>query len=284
MLAAAGPDPTVQGMALELLDAGKGTGDAERAIAEARVLLAQGLVGPAIARLDGLKAGDPGQEADGWALRGYALKLMGKEDQAEEAARWSLQVEPDDALGEFVLGSLLAGRGDPRDAVPLLQGVVDKDPGNPAYYLELAGALVDLGDYGDAQRAMELASRAAPDSPEVRLAVARFYVDRQYRVEDGLEAAREAVRLTHNSPEALGTEAWALHLLGRTQEAVSPAEQAVAGEPESALLRYRLGSIHEALGQRERAREQYRMVEELDGQGKLRRRAQAALAELDGAN
>ncbi len=278
--AAAGPNPTIKGMALELLEAGDEVGDAARATGEARALLAQGLAGPALVRLEGLLTTDPPLEAEAWALRGYALKLVGRTGQAEEAARRSLEIEPDHPLGGFVLGTLLVARGDAEGAVALLRRVVDREPDNPALYLELAGALIDLGDYGDAQKALDLAVQAAPESPELRLAVARFYVDRQYRFETGLAEAREAVRLTGGSAEARGTLAWALHLLGRSDEALVPAREAVAVGPESPLWRYRLGSIYEALGQRDRAREQYQMVEELDGAGDLRQRAQAALADL----
>ncbi len=277
--ASSGSDPEVKGMAVELLEASKASDQATRSVEEARVMLAQGLAGPALARIEGLSFGDPKRDSEVWALRGYALKEAGRGDQAEDAARRSLDLLPNQPLATFLLGSLLVTRGDAEGAVSWLRRALEKMPANPALYAELANALVGLGDYSDAQRALTLALQAAPESGELRLAVARFYVDRQYRVEEGLEAAREALRLTHNSPEALGTEAWALHLLGRSQEAVSPAEQAVSGEPESALLRYRLGSIYEALGQRERAREQYRMVEELDGAGELWQRVKAALAD-----
>ncbi|MHB0868652.1 MAG: tetratricopeptide repeat protein [Chloroflexota bacterium] len=275
--AAAGPDEGVRERSQELLAVSEAA--AARAIDLARALLAQGLAGPALAELETVKVGDP-REAEAWALLGHALRLAGRPDRAEEALRRSQDLAPGDPMGGLLLASLLGSRGDAEGAARLLVRISEMTPPNPAIYAELASALVDLGDYGDAEPALRQAVEAAPESAELRLALARFYVDRQYRVEEALPVAREAVRLSGGSAEALGTLAWALHLVGRPEEALGPALEAVAGDPESPLLRYRLGSIYEALGQRELAREQFLMVGELDGPGEQWRRAKAALEGL----
>ena len=275
--AAAGPDPGIKAMALELLGAGGSGVGAERAMAESSVLLAQRLTGPALARLQGLGSDDASLDAAAWALRAYAEEQLDRNDQADQAARRSLQIEPVNPLANLVLGMLSVARGDYQGAVTRLVQVVDRVPPNPALYVELANALVAGGDYGDAERALNLAIRAAPDDASLRLDVARFYVDRQFRLEEGLTQAQEAVRLDGNSAEAQITLAWAFHLSKRTEEGLKAAQKAMLLDPESALVRYRLGSMYEALGKSEQAREQYRMVEELDGSGDLWRRAKPAL-------
>lgn len=260
-------------LAKELLDAG----EVEPVqLSLARALLAQGLAGPALGVLQGAEnVASPDPRA--LALEGYALTRAGRLDRAEGLIRRSLALDQRQSLAQFFLGGLLRLKGDREGAARALDAAAQRERGNPALYVELADALVDVADYGDADQSMKLAVKAAPDSAEVRLAAARFRVDNQYRVEDALEDAEAAVRLSGRSPESLATLGWALHLSGRSAEALGPLVEAVAKAPESALLRYRLGSIYDGLGQRDRAKEQYLMVGELDGRGDLWKRAKAAL-------
>jgi len=278
--AAEGSDGRVRRAASEMLAASAEPEADARMLAEARLLLAQGLVGPALARLDRVGSGSTASLAEALALRGHALTLLGRVGEAEEAARRSAQANPDHPLGSFVLGELLMARGDSAGAVAAFNRARRADPGNPAYLLMLADALAAEGDYADAVRAVELAVKAEPESGDVRLAAARFYVDHQYRIDLGLSDAQEAARLAPGSAEALGLLAWALHLSGRSAEALPAARTAVDLDPESPLLRYRLGSIHEALGHRAEALEQFEMVKELASDRQLLVRTEAALAEL----
>lgn len=277
--AATGADPRVAEMARELLEAADAVQGREgRAVSLAGSLLAQGLVGPALATLDGV-GGDGPRSAEVWALRGAALLRLGDADEAERAIRRSLELAPEEPLGEFLLGSVLRHRGESEEAARLLRKVVGRAQPNPAFYLELANALVESGDYGVAEQALRLAVQAAPDSAEVRLAVVGFHVDRQYRVDRVLDDARDAVRLSGGSAEALGALGWALHLTGSSEEAVDFLLKAVSKDPESPLLRYRLGSVYDGLGRKDLAREQYLMVGELDGSGMHWQRVREALAE-----
>jgi len=309
-MAASGPGAGVGSRALELLAAGQAAGNASGvaasgtggpearapgqiatgdledslggSVAVARLLLAEGVLGPALADLEAVpEDGNAGAEA--LALRGYALMRLGRPEDAEAALRRSLELSPDQALGQHLLGSLLLSWGDAEVAMQWLERAVRREPGNPAYLLELGEALAGLGDYGNAEQAVVMAVAAAPDDGSLRLAAARFYVDRQYRAEAALIHGREAVRLSGRSAEALGTLGWATHLAGGTEDALKLLTEAVGKDPESATLRYRLAAVHEALGQREAAREQYEMVWELDGTGAQWKRAQAALEGLGSA-
>ncbi len=274
--AASGPDRKLADVALELLGADEQSGNASASKAVG-LLLGQGLIGPALDRLDRSAIAT---EADGWALRAYALMLLKDSEGAERAARRSLELTPQGSLAGFVLGSILRGRGDAEGAVRGLRDVALRDPANPAVYLELANAIVDLGDYGDAEQFLSQATELVPEDGQLRLAVARFYVDRQYRVELALPQAEAAVRLSDRSAAALGTLGWALQLVGRAEDALDPLREAVSKDPESPPLRYRLGAVYERLGDKERAREQYLMVGELDGSGEEWKRARAALEGL----
>jgi tetratricopeptide (TPR) repeat protein len=278
--ALAGPDPHVGGRALELLSAAE-TGDpAERLLAVARILMAQGLTGPSLDAAESAE-GDPALAAEAMALRGYGLTRLGRFAEAEELLRRAMELDPQLRLAEFALGSLLRVKGDEEGAAELLVRAARRNPPNPAVYAELANALAALGDFGSAERAMRLAVESSPDDAAVRLALVRFHVDSQYRPFAILEDAREAVRLSGRSAEALSALGWALHLSGQPEEGLEALLEARAKAPRSAPLRYRLGSVHERMGALEDAEREYRMVLELDAAGEVAGRARAALSELD---
>lgn len=243
----------------------------------ASAMLVQGLVGPARALLEEQLSQEPG-DAIAWALTGFVQGRLGDLDSAEEALRESLRLKPDQAEAEVLLGRVLRGKGRAEEAAKVLEKAAKRQPPNPAAYLELAETLAGLGDYGTAEQAVGLAVAAEPGSAEVRLEVARFHVDRQYRVAEGVPHAQEAVRLSGRSVPALSALGWGLHLSGNSGAALAPLVEAVGREPEAALLRYRLGSVYDALGRTQLAKEQYLLTEELDGEGTLSRRAEAALA------
>lgn len=281
--AVAGPDPEVSFLASELLEAAGASGDPVVGAASlARALLAHGLVGPALDSLDRVPQASP-HYGEVLALRGYALLRLGRLEEARTALDASLERESGHPLSTVLMGSLLRVRGDPEGAVRLLERAARQGPSNPAIQAELANSLAALGEYDEAGQALQLAAQMAPEDPDLRLAAAAFYVDRQYRVADAVADAREAIRLSGRSPASLGTLGWALHLLGDSQEALGLLEEAVAGDPESALLRYRLGSAYQTLERWEEAREQHLMVGEVDGPGGHWQRSRAALAAMEEA-
>ena len=277
--ALSGPDPRTRALAGELVQEVETGGAGASRLSAARILLAQGLTGPALAAVDGLEV-EPGLAAEALVVKGYGLMRLGRLEEAEETLRRAMELAPDSKLGQFAMGSLLRVKGDAEGAADLLVLAVKQEPPNPAVYAELGNALIDLGDYGDAERALRLAVEAAPTDADLRLAVARFYVDSQFRAAEALDDAREAVRLSGRSADALATLGWGLQLSGQPEEALQMLGEAEAKAPESAQLRYRLGSVYESLMRFDEARDEYQLVLELDGTGNMARRAQAALDSL----
>ena len=270
-----GPDQATSTAATELYSAAHQGSGSGTDISIANALLAQGLLGPALIYLQ--KAQGTSQEAERQALLGYVRMQTGHVGQAGEALWRSQRLDPGLQTGQYIMGLFLRKQGDTVAAAEILAAAARQKPPNPAIYAELANALVDLGDYGSAEQALNLAIQAAPQDGQLHLAVASFYVDRQYEIARALPEAEQSVSMLGPTPEALSTLAWALHLSGRSKDALTPMLEAVAKDPESPLLRYRLGSIYDGLGERPEAREQYLMVHELDAEGSYWKRAQEAL-------
>jgi tetratricopeptide (TPR) repeat protein len=279
-MALTGPDPRVSALALELLSAAEIGDPAERGPAVARALMAQGMVGPALAVAERIDGG-PDTRADALAIRGYGLMRIGRTREAEHLLREAMQLAPELRLAEFGLGMLLRTRGDEEEALDLLLRAASRHPPNPAIYAELANSLAALGDFGSAERAMRLAVEAAPEDAGVRLALVSFHVDSQYRPSTILEDAREAVRLSGRSAEALSALGWALQLSGQPREALEALLEARDRAPRVSQTRYRLGSVWESLGEIGEAEREYALAIELDGIGEVARRARAALSELE---
>jgi tetratricopeptide (TPR) repeat protein len=214
-------------------------------------------------------ANSPGLAAENTAyvtsLLGSLLVHAGDPVAARKAYEEALAVVPDHAPSIAGLGRLAVGRGDLADAIehfklasmilPLPEYVIalgeaHEASGNaPAaadsYALaraeidlfEAAGTQVDLdlalfeADHGDATKALTLATDAYRRAPTIR--------------------AADAV-------------AWALHRLGRDEEARPHAEEAVRLGSRDPLLRYHRGAILVALGDRSGGSDDLRRALESD--------------------
>ncbi|HZK66663.1 MAG TPA: tetratricopeptide repeat protein, partial [Chloroflexota bacterium] len=275
--ASSGSDRQLAELAGELVQALDGaTAGRGQATDLPSALIGQGLVGSALGLLQ--RGGAEGQPAEAMALRGYALLKLGRVDEAKEYVGRARAAKPEDSLVQFTEAMLLKAQGRKEEAARVLHSASRLDSANPGIWAELANLLFDLGDYSTGEQALKLAVAAAPESADLRLAAAEFYADRQFRLEEALLESQEAVRLSGRRAESLSALGWVLHLSGRSEEAWRPLEEAVAVSPESASLRYRLGSVYDALGREAEAREQYMMVAELDGSGEHWKRAMAALS------
>lgn len=95
---------------------------------------------------------------------------LGEFEQAEQAARRAVAVNPCDADGLFNLGSVLVNRGRPQESLTWFERAKDINPLWPGYYdNEHSLALFHLGQYSDAARALSRVPRRNPRQ-EMRLA------------------------------------------------------------------------------------------------------------------
>jgi len=189
------------------------------------------------------------------ALVGQLRRLTGDPDGARAAYDEALKLLPDHAPSLAGLGRLAVGRGDLEEAkahferaagiVPLPEYVIAHgetleamgDAAGARDQYELATVLITLfqangvvvdvdlalfeADHGDPNRALELATAGYASSPTIRAADAT---------------------------------AWALHRLGRDEEAASWSAKALRLGSRDPLLRYHAGAIAAALGRTEEAR------------------------------
>src|SRR3954463_1369988 len=147
------------------------------------------------------KKGDPANDA----------MLTKAVDNYQKAAE-KLAASPDPAdkkLGKLSLEYLVASYGadklnDPAKAEPVVQKMIQLEPGEPANYFALGKIYEDAGAYEEAEKILQAAKQARPGDPAVYMTLAGYY-NRQGRFDKTIEALEERAQKEPNNPEAFYT-------------------------------------------------------------------------------
>jgi len=112
-------------------------------------------------------------------------------------------------LGTLSLQYLVASYGldklnDPAKAEPVVQKMIQLEPGEPANYFALAKIYEDAGAYEEAEKVLQMAKEAKPSDPTVYMTLAGYY-NRQGRFDKTIEALEERAQKEPNNPEAFYT-------------------------------------------------------------------------------
>jgi predicted Zn-dependent protease len=112
-------------------------------------------------------------------------------------------------LGTLSLQYLVAAYGtdklnDPGKAEPVLQKMIQQDPGDPTNYFALAKLYEDAGVYDAAEQMLLKAKDAKPGDPAVYMTLAGYY-NRQGQFDKTIEALQERASKEPNNPEAFYT-------------------------------------------------------------------------------
>jgi tetratricopeptide (TPR) repeat protein len=112
-------------------------------------------------------------------------------------------------LGTLSLQYLVASYGidklnDPAKAEPVVQKMIQLEPGEPANYFALAKIYEDAGAYEEAEKVLQMAKQAKPGDPTVYMTLAGYY-NRQGRFDKTIEALEERAQKEPNNPEAFYT-------------------------------------------------------------------------------
>jgi len=132
-------------------------------------------------------------------------------DNYQKAAE-KLAASPDPAdkkLGKLSLEYLVASYGpdklnDPAKAEPVVQRMIQLEPGEPTNYFALAKIYEDAGAYDEAEKMLVQAKNAKPTDPAVYMTLAGYY-NRQGHFDKTIEALEERAAKEPNNPEAFYT-------------------------------------------------------------------------------
>lgn len=211
---------------------------------------------------------------------GYALWQQAQPAQALAALERALALDPQQPPTHYFRALALRSQGRWDEAEASFQQSLNLDPGNAVAYLDLAHLCARQARYPQAERYFAEAVELAPHTAPLRLAQASFYRGRLYRVERGLRAAQEAVRLDPPSAEAWDALGWGFYLNLRPDEAMGALARALELAPDLAAAHYHLAVIHERQLNRLAAVRAYQQAAALDRSGTYSVRAQQALEGL----
>lgn len=232
-----------------------------------------------------------------------ALAMFTKGDAEGALARLQRSVALDgrDPLTRHVLARLYTAQGEWALAEEQLMTLDSLEPDGIETHLEWAEFYRLQGDYDKAEDEYIAATNAqivagvltGPDSgsPDVgspdssgsnaALTLARFYTDvRGLGCDKGLPAARQLVALRPDDPDSFDAVGWALVLCGRSSQALSSLEGAVALAPDVPRYRFHLARAYAGLGRYADARDEYTRVRDLDPGGPWERLALNAIVGL----
>jgi tetratricopeptide (TPR) repeat protein len=147
------------------------------------------------------KKGEPENDA-------LLTKAVENYQKAAEALAASDSAE-DKKLSKLSLEYLVAAYGpdklnDPAKAEPVVQKMIQMEPGEPTNYFQLAKIYEDAGAYEEAEKVYQQAKEARPTDPAVYMQLAGYY-NRQGEFDKTIEALQERAAKEPNNPEAFYT-------------------------------------------------------------------------------
>ena len=132
------------------------------------------------------------------------------ENYQKAAEQLAASESPEDKkLGKLSLEYLVAAYGadklnDPAKAEPVVQKMIQMEPGEPTNYFQLAKIYEDAGAYDEAEKVLQQAKEAKPNDPAVYMQLATYY-NRQGQFDKTIDALEERAAKEPNNPEAFYT-------------------------------------------------------------------------------
>jgi len=179
---------------------------------------------------------------------------------------WSLlwtTSESDDAVAWFYLGFAYGELSRHNDAIEAYRQALRIDPENAFAWYNLGTACSKLGRHNDAIEAYRQALRIGPEH-----ALAWFNLGTAYnalgRPNDAIEVLRQALRIDPEHAVAWSNLGTAYNALGRDTDAIEAYRQALRIDPEYALAWFNLGVAYALSGNRGAALDAVRELRRLD--------------------
>jgi tetratricopeptide (TPR) repeat protein len=171
-----------------------------------------------------------------------ALSRAGCDDEAEQLLARALQIAPEDAAVNYILGNRSLLKGKTAEAGACFRQAIASQPGFAEAHNSLGLVLLDSGDIAAAAAAFKHALGAVPGLGEVHRNLGICFV-KQGQIEAALASFLKAVKFSPESHEAWNSLGEALSRLQRLNEAESAFRKALAINPDSIEAGVNLGTL-----------------------------------------
>jgi Flp pilus assembly protein TadD len=214
---------------------------------------------------------------EAYALLGAAQEAAG--ENPEDSYKRGVALAPSSTLACLLYGSWLHRSGDLSGARWWLLQAWKAAPGDSNIASELSQVDFLLGNVADAEGWVIQTITLHPKEPEAWIALARFYIENDYRVEDsGIPAARQAVILAPVNDRALDILGLGWFKLGDFSTAERFFLRALEQNPDSAAAHLHLGMCLQQEGRTAEAKTELESALQLDPSGSIGKQAGGLLA------
>ncbi|HKW65777.1 MAG TPA: sulfatase-like hydrolase/transferase [Terriglobales bacterium] len=173
-----------------------------------------------------------------------------------------LQAEPGIAIANLQLGRAWNSLGEYAKAVPCLQKAVELTPQSVDAHYELGAALGEMGDWEGSAKQMQAALAQEPNSDELHFYLGSAY-EESGRIADAMKEYQAATRLNPDNYRANLLLGRLLAMQNRAAEALPYLKKAVQLQPNSADAHKFLGNVYTVLGDEAKARQEQDQAQRL---------------------
>jgi tetratricopeptide (TPR) repeat protein len=206
----------------------------------------------ALAAVDSAIAANP-EDATNHAIRGTVLSRLHRDDEARQEFEKARAIDADSSIAIAGLAVISGNSGDFAKAVELFD-LAAANADDDTYAYSAAQLTLQQGDKDGAMDRLREIVRKYPGSAGARNDLAWLLAESGGNLDMALSLAEEA-RSLDPTPDILDTLGWVHIKRSEAAAAVSVLEKAHAEAPNSASIRYHLGSALAMAGDSQRARE-----------------------------
>jgi protein O-GlcNAc transferase len=203
-----------------------------------------------------------------WPEAAFELGRLSRGEEAVQLLQRALAARPKWPEARLALGTAKLENGDIPGAEALFREVLKATPNLAMAHSRLGMVLAAKREYPNAEAELKRGLAGLPNDPDAALALARVYA-RTDRPEDAFEAYRNAASLERSGSRALVEAGTYALQLSRNTLAQAFLEKALERTPKSATARARFADALLARGDKDKAKQNYRLA--LSGEGAIDR-------------
>jgi tetratricopeptide (TPR) repeat protein len=201
--------------------------------------------------------------AEAWTQSGFCYATLGRNQEAADASRKAVSLQPDSLAAHLNLGSALMRLGNYKEAADFFKKAAALDPFNPDPPYALGLAYNKLGKTDDEVVAYKQALKIKPEytAAHERLGLAYLKLNRP---NDAINSFRQVTMLKPGDAAAFDNLGTAYFKANLHKESTEAYRQAIRLKPDYAKAYYNLGVCYIVSGNPEAALEQYNLLRNLD--------------------
>jgi tetratricopeptide (TPR) repeat protein len=201
---------------------------------------------------------------DGWINLAVIYLRQDSTEMAIRTLEQGLDKTYDDTELLFRLGSVYAGQRQYDTALAILRRASDKNPHDQNILFSLGSVYEQSGDFDRSIATFERLLRINPEHASALNYLGYMLADEGIRLDESLEMIRKALEYEPDNGAYLDSYGWVLYRLGRMEEAEFQLKNALEKLNTDPIIYEHLGDVYQAVGEPEKARQQWQKASELD--------------------